>query len=98
MALGYYKLGQANNVRRAEKHEKRLARIALMPMLQVRGGRVRTHLLHALVISPLNTRPLRDGAIGEGSKTLLHDNGLGVYGSVWKMSCAFDVHFKQKLQ
>lgn len=39
MAVGYYKLGQANKGRRAEKHEKRMARIALMPMLQV--GRVR---------------------------------------------------------
>lgn len=37
MALGYYKLGQANKARRAERHEKRLARIALMPMLQVSG-------------------------------------------------------------
>lgn len=35
MAVGYYKLGQSNKARRAEKHEKRLARIALMPMLQV---------------------------------------------------------------
>lgn len=36
MAVGYYKLGQGNKERRAEKHEKRMARIALMPMLQVR--------------------------------------------------------------
>lgn len=35
MAVGYYKLGQANKARRAQKHEKRLARIALMPLLQV---------------------------------------------------------------
>lgn len=36
MMVGYYKLGQANKARRAEKHEKRLVRMALMPMLQVR--------------------------------------------------------------
>lgn len=40
MAVGYYKLGQANKGRRAEQHEKRLARIALMPMLQVSGTRL----------------------------------------------------------
>lgn len=44
MAVGYYKLGQANKGRRAEKHEKRMARIALMPMLQVRGGARHIHV------------------------------------------------------
>ncbi|CAM9731817.1 unnamed protein product [Pylaiella littoralis] len=39
MAVGYYKLGQANKGRRAEKHEKRMARIALMPMLQAEEDR-----------------------------------------------------------
>ncbi|CAM9284551.1 unnamed protein product [Ectocarpus sp. 6 AP-2014] len=39
MAVGYYKLGQANKARRAEQHEKRLARIALMPMLQAEEDR-----------------------------------------------------------
>ncbi|CAM9932309.1 unnamed protein product [Ascophyllum nodosum] len=39
MAVGYYRLGQANKARRAEKHEKRLARIALMPMLQAEEDR-----------------------------------------------------------
>ncbi|CAM9392238.1 unnamed protein product [Laminaria digitata] len=39
MAVGYYKLGQANKGRRAARHEKRLARIALMPMLQAEEDR-----------------------------------------------------------
>eukprot|EP00903_Cladosiphon_okamuranus_P006213 g6107.t1 len=39
MGVGYYKLGQANKARRAEQHEKRLARIALMPMLQAEEDR-----------------------------------------------------------
>ncbi|CAN0101249.1 unnamed protein product, partial [Discosporangium mesarthrocarpum] len=34
MGYGYYKLGQGNIARREAKHEKRLARLALLPLLQ----------------------------------------------------------------
>lgn len=53
MAVGYYKLGQANKGRRAARHEKRLARIALMPMLQVSSRHALALTVH-LVVVPLS--------------------------------------------